>query len=118
MCALFSDIRFEFYIAGANSIMVWNARNGKPVRVFKNCFESDITYMTLDKDHRKLIIGSYRGQIKVFDVLSGVHIRPYLESHSEENGEISFIAYANEDQNIITTAWDRMIKVHRDDKND
>lgn len=58
--------------------MVWNARNGKPIRVFKNCFESDITCMALDKDHRKLILGSSRGEIKVFDVLSGVHIRPYL----------------------------------------
>jgi len=98
--------------------MVWNARNGKPIRVFKNCFESDITCMALDKSHRKLILGSSRGEIKVFDVLSGVWIRPYLESHAEENGEISFIAYANEDQNIITAAWDKTIKIHRDDRND
>lgn len=115
---MFSEIRFEFYIAGANSINVWNAKNGTPVRTFKNCFESDITCMALDKDHRKIIVGSSRGEIKVFDILSGVHIRPYLESHREENGEISFIAYANEDQNIITSAWDRTIKIHRDDRKD
>jgi WD40 repeat protein len=94
---LFSDIRFEFYLAGANCVAVWNARTGTPVRVMKNCFESDITCMALDKEHRKLILGSSRGEIKVFDLLSGVHIRPFLESHSEENGEISFIAYGNED---------------------
>ena len=117
-CALFSDIRFEFYLAGANCVAVWNARTGQPVRVMKNCFETEITCMALDKDHRKLILGSSRGEIKVFDLLSGVHIRPYLESHSDENAEISFIAYANEDQNIITAAWDRTIKVHRDDKDD
>lgn len=117
-CALFSDIRFEFYLAGANCVAVWNARTGQPVRVMKNCFETEITCMALDRDHRKLILGSSRGEIKVFDLLSGVHIRPYLESHSDENAEISFIAYANEDQNIITAAWDRTIKVHRDDKDD
>lgn len=74
LCALFSSIRFEFYIAGERSINVWNAKNGKPTRCFKNCFESDITCMALDKEHRKLIVGSHHGEIKVFDLLSGVKI--------------------------------------------
>tara|TARA_B110001450_G_scaffold242872_1_gene253589 strand:- start:356 stop:1618 length:1263 start_codon:yes stop_codon:yes gene_type:complete len=117
LCALFSRIRFEFYIAGERSINVWNAKNGKPTRCFKNCFESDITCMALDKEHRKLIVGSHLGKIKVFDLLSGVCINT-LESHSEENGEISFIGYGDEDLTIITTAWDRTIKVHKDDRNE
>ena len=32
LCALFSSIRFEFYIAGERSINVRNAKNGKPTR--------------------------------------------------------------------------------------
>jgi len=40
LCALFSDIRFEFYIAGGKQITIWNAREGRPTRCFKNCFES------------------------------------------------------------------------------
>ena len=70
--------------------------------------------MALDKEHRKLIVGSHLGRIKVFDLLSGVTINQ-LDSHSEENGEISFIGYADEDLNIITTAWDKTIKIHKDD---
>ena len=31
LCAKYSSQRMEFYIAGANSIKVWNARIGKPV---------------------------------------------------------------------------------------
>jgi WD40 repeat protein len=53
----------------------------------------------------------------VFNLLSGVCINT-LESHSEENGEISFIGYGDEDLTIITTAWDRIIKVHKDDRNE
>ena len=117
LCALFSAIRFEFYIAGERSINVWNAKSGKPTRCFKNCFESDITCMALDKEHRKLIIGSHLGKIKVFDLLSGVMINN-LEGHSEENGEISFIGYGDEDLTIITTAWDKTIKIHKDDRDD
>ena len=117
LCALFSDIRFEFYIAGGRSINVWNAKNGKPTRCFKNCFESDITCMALDKEHRKLIVGSHLGKIKVFDILSGVMINA-LEGHNEENGEISFIGYGDEDLSIITTAWDRTLKIHKDDRDE
>ena len=38
--ALFSHIRFEFYISGERSINVWNAKTGKPTRCFKNCMDS------------------------------------------------------------------------------
>jgi WD40 repeat protein len=96
LCALFSKIRFEFYIAGERSINVWNAKNGKPTRCLKNCLDSDITYMALDDEHRKLIVGSHLGQLKVYDLLSGVCINN-LEGHSEENGEISFIGYGDSD---------------------
>lgn len=126
LCALFSKIRFEFYIAGERSINVWNAKNGKPTRCFKNVFEKDITCMALDGEHRKLIVGSHNGDIKVFDLLSGVMISQ-LESHGgprltlqgprlvEESAEVSFIGYGDDDMTIITTAWDKSIKVHLDD---
>ena len=79
-CAIFSDIRFELYIAGERSVNVWNARTGKPTRCFKNIFEKDITCMSLDKEHRKLIVGSHNGEIKMFDLLSGVNIS-HLQGH-------------------------------------
>ena len=74
LSALFSPIRFEFYIAGARSINIWNAINGTPIRCLRNIFDKDITSMCLDKNHRKLIVGSHDGQLKVFDLLSGVMI--------------------------------------------
>lgn len=37
-----------------------------------------------------------------------------LEPHSEENGEVSYIGYGDEDMTIITCAWDKTIKIHMD----
>lgn len=117
LCALYSNIRHEFYIAGGRQINIWNAKKGMPTRCLKNCVDSDITAMALDKEHRKLIVGSHLGKIKVFDILSGVCTNN-LESHSEENGEISFIGYGDDDLSIITTAWDKTIKIHKDDRDE
>lgn len=112
-CSLYSPIRFEFYIAGERSIKIWNARNGKPVRVLRNIFDSDITCMDFDKSHRKLIVGDHLGHVKVFDLLSGVMIHE-LDGHDPQDGEISFIGYGEDDHNIITCGWDRVIKIHSD----
>ena len=73
--------------------------------------------MALDNDHRKIIVGSTGGQIKVFDLLSGVKINE-LDPHNEENGEVSFIGYADGDGTIITTSWDMSVKIHRDDRDE
>ncbi len=44
---------------------------------------SEITTMEFDEHHRKLIIGNSLGQIKVFDILSGVMTHE-LETHGRE----------------------------------
>ena len=63
-----------------------------PIRVIKNVFESDITQMTLDEHHRKLVVGSHQGELKVFDIQSGFLVHQ-LDSHDSQDGEISFIGY-------------------------
>jgi len=114
-CAKFSQIRFELFVAAERSIKVWDARTGKPIRVLKNVLDSDITCMELDTHHRKLIVGSHQGEVKVFDIQSGVNTLQ-LDSHDPQEGEISYIGYAGDDHTIITTAWDKVIKVHMDER--
>ena len=80
MCAKFSEIRLEIFIAGERSVKIWDARTGKPVRVLKNILEADITCMELNKNHTKLILGSHSGEVKVFDLISGVNTLK-LDSH-------------------------------------
>ena len=48
--------------------------------------------MELDTHHRKLIVGSSEGEIKIFDIQSGVSTLS-LDSHDSQEGEISFIGY-------------------------
>ena len=70
--------------------------------------------MVLDEEHRKLIVGSHQGDLKIFDLQSGIMTQE-LEGHSHDN-EVSFIAYAGgNDHTIITCGWDRTIKVHMDE---
>jgi len=114
-CAKFSHKRMEIYVAGAESIKVWNARTGKPVRVLKNVFNNDITCMEFDSEHRKLIVGSHQGQVKVFDNLSGIMTHE-IEGHDPQEGEISYIGYGGEDHTIITCGWDKVIKIHKDER--
>ena len=75
-------------MAGERSIKIWNAKTGKPVRVLKNVFtgvNSDfITTMEFDEHHRKLIIGSSLGDLKVYDLLSGIMTHE-LEGHNSNS---------------------------------
>mmetsp|Transcript_13115 Transcript_13115/g.9170 ORF Transcript_13115/g.9170 Transcript_13115/m.9170 type:complete len:105 (-) Transcript_13115:1691-2005(-) len=103
----------EIYIAAEKSIKVWNAIEGKPVRNLKNIFDNDITCIELDHEHRKIIVGSHSGQIKIFDIQSGMMVNQ-LEGHDKDGGEISFLGYGGSDNTIISCAWDKVIKIHRD----
>ena len=69
--------------------------------------------MTLDEHHRKLVVGSHEGELKVYDIQSG-YMYHKLESHDQKAGEISFIGYGGEDHTIISMGWDKKIKIHLD----
>ena len=112
--AIFSEKRLEIFVAGERSIKIWDARTGKPIRVIKNVFTSEITVMTLDEEHRKLIVGSHQGKLKIYDLQSGIEVLE-LEEHNEADGLVSFIGYGGNDHTIITCGWDRTIKVHMDE---
>jgi WD40 repeat protein len=113
-CARFSAERLEIYVVGERSIKIWDARTGKPVRVMKNVLDSDITVMEIDHHSRKIIVGSFQGELKIFDLISGVNTLT-LDSHNPQDGEISFIGYGGNDHTVVTVGWDRVIKVHKDE---
>lgn len=46
--------------------------------------KSEITKMALDHEHRKLIVGSTNGELKVFDVLSKINTYD-LHSHVDHH---------------------------------
>lgn len=73
--------------------------------------------MEIDNHSRKIIVGSHQGELKIFDLISGVNTLT-LDSHSSQDGEISFIGYGGVDHTVVTAGWDRVIKVHMDEKFD
>ena len=111
--AIFSEKRLEIYVAGDRSIKIWDARTGMPIRVIKNVFQTEITQMAIDEHHRKLVVGSHQGELKVFDIQSGF-LYHQLDGHDYQDGEISYIGYGGEDHTIISMGWDRTIMVHLD----
>lgn len=114
-CAKFSEKRLEIYVASEKSVKVWDAKTGKPVRNLKNVLNSDITCLELDDAHRKLVIGSHTGEVKIYDLISGVCTLS-LDQHNPFEGEISYIGYAGPDNTVVTCGWDRVIKVHMDER--
>lgn len=81
--AIFSEKRLEIFVAGEKNIKVWDARTGKPIRIIKNVFNDEITEMIFDKHHRKLIVGSDHGHLRIFDLQSGI-MNQELEAHYAE----------------------------------
>lgn len=78
---------------------------------------TDITVMELDTNHRKLMLGSSNGEVKIFDLISG-KVTLALDSHDPQEGEVSYIGYGNDDHTVVTCGWDRVIKVHMDEVKD
>ena len=66
--AIFSDKRLEIIVAGERNIKIWDAKTGKPIRGIKNVFDNEITQMVLDENHRKLILGSNYGKLRIYDL--------------------------------------------------
>ena len=99
--AIFSEKRLEIFVAGERNIKIWDATTGRPIRVIKGAVPSEITVMTLDEHHRKLIVGGHFGELKVYDLQSGI-MTLELEDHNPADGEVCFIGYGGEDHTIIT----------------
>ena len=56
-------------------------------------------------------MGDHAGQIKIFDIMVGNCIN-VLDGHESE---ISFLGYGNSDRTIVSCAWDRVVKIHKDE---
>lgn len=51
--AKFSEKRLEIYVAAEQSVKIWDARSGKPVRVLKNIFAKDDAIGEVDEHAKK-----------------------------------------------------------------
>lgn len=109
-CSRYSPMQLQIFIAGQDSIKVWNAISGRPIRMITDVFSSEITSIILDETERKIIVGDHSGKIQMIDSLSGVVLKEY-KSHSDE---VTSMFYVSGDKLLITCSWDRKIMIHND----
>lgn len=69
---------------------------------------SDITAMCFDDRQRKWIIGNQAGQIQVFNGMNGALMKEGVSHKSE----VTAVFYDVADKCIISTSWDRRVRVH------
>lgn len=100
----------QIFIAGQQSIKVWNCLTGRPIKLIADVFVNDITSLILDESDRKVIVGDHSGRVIMVDSLSGVILKEFC-SHSEE---VTGMVYVPGDRLLITSSWDRKIMIHND----
>lgn len=100
---IYSKINMELYVASGRTVRAWSAKKGIIERIYKNVCLSDITYMCLDSQERKLFIGQHSGRILCIDALTGFKIADYPE-HTKE---ISNLTYCHKYNLLISTSWDK-----------
>lgn len=109
-CARYSAQQLQIFIAGQNSLKVWNAISGRPIKIITDAFTSEITSIILDETDRKVIVGDHDGRIVMVDSLSGV----LLKEFNNHSGEVTAMHYVAVDKLLITGSWDRTIMIHND----
>lgn len=78
-------------IAGQRSVKVWNAIAGRPVKLLSGVSKTEITAMELNDTHRKVIVGSHRGKIYMYDTLSGSFLKKF-KKHKQEVTALYYVS--------------------------
>eukprot|EP00826_Nyctotherus_ovalis_P045157 TRINITY_DN4963_c0_g2_i4.p2 TRINITY_DN4963_c0_g2~~TRINITY_DN4963_c0_g2_i4.p2 ORF type:complete len:211 (+),score=48.16 TRINITY_DN4963_c0_g2_i4:1565-2197(+) len=116
----FSNVKLEIFVGGCNFascaidrfIKVWNAKTGRPERLFTGDFNNEITALCFDKKQRRIFAGDGDGAIKVFDSVTGVCIHK-LESLSSE---VTFLFFNSIDKTLLAIYRNSEIRIYKDFK--
>ena len=109
MC-LYNSLYNTFITAHPTCIKIWNSCTGRLARVFRNLTANDVTAIQQDNKKRKLFIGDAKGRVVTFKVKNGVQIKKFRK-HA---GEVTSLLFLEESKYLVSSAWDRRVKVHDD----
>lgn len=86
-----------------------DASNGQIVRrCLRQSPGCDITAFCLDSRHKKAVVGDQRGQLRLYDAVTG----RWVLSATPHRSEVSALLFMDEDSTFISAGWDRKIQVH------
>eukprot|EP00831_Metopus_contortus_P050381 TRINITY_DN42370_c0_g1_i1.p1 TRINITY_DN42370_c0_g1~~TRINITY_DN42370_c0_g1_i1.p1 ORF type:complete len:381 (+),score=50.95 TRINITY_DN42370_c0_g1_i1:280-1422(+) len=108
----FSEYRLELFVGGYQFIKVWDMKIGRPVRLFSNIFENEITAICLTKSQQRLVAGDSAGKLKVIDVVAGTCLFE-MNSHLKE---IAFVNYNIIDKTILSISRNCEVRISKDYK--
>jgi len=115
---VYNDKSMSVIAAVHRDVKIWNALTGELEHFFQDVTSSDICALSLDFRQRKFILGDQNGEVSVFNYLNGSKMKSNEAAVGEmprsisQSREISCMLYCNEDKVIITSGWDKVIRVY------
>jgi WD40 repeat protein len=101
-----------FITVHSKTIKIWNGENGKLEHVFRDVMKGDISCAVLDKYQRKIYLGDSTGRIRSVDIKNGAKVKKF----SKHKEEVTGLVYWPENRILISSSWDKKIKIHDDSK--
>ncbi|KAM7381893.1 hypothetical protein PAMA_012648 [Pampus argenteus] len=106
-CALYNPTLRQVVTGHADSsVSLWDVETGKRrLRICNAHGEDELTCMTLDSSHRRLITGACNGTIKVWSLLNGLNLHK-LEPVT--NSEVTAVTCLH-DNRLLAVGWSQQI---------
>jgi WD40 repeat protein len=90
-----------------SDVKVWDACGGRLLKEFNNISRLDITGLALDQGCRKILVANQEGELCMHNYFNGKLLRQF----PPHRREVSCMIYTPKTQLIITSSWDRSIRV-------
>ncbi|XP_065898350.1 cilia- and flagella-associated protein 337-like isoform X2 [Dysidea avara] len=116
LCAALYSVSFHQVVVGGegSEVNVWDIDSGEMVVQFGDCHgNNEITAMTIDNSGRRLVTGSRKGDIKVWNFLSG-ECQKTLMASSKEANEVTGLIHLVDKKKILSVGWDKRITTFPD----
>ncbi|OMJ91134.1 hypothetical protein SteCoe_6398 [Stentor coeruleus] len=112
ICTFYNSLFNTFITVHAKTLKVWNGETGKLQHVFRDIMRGDISCAVLDKYQRKVYVGDSTGRIRAINIKNGAKIKKF----SRHKEEVTGLLYWAENRMLISSSWDKKIKIHDDSK--
>lgn len=110
--SFYNSLFNTFITVHAKTLKVWKGESGKIQHVFRDVIKGDISSAFLDKYQRKIYIGDSTGRIRSVNIKNGAKIKKF----SRHKEEITELLHWAENRTLISSSWDKLIKIHDDSR--
>ena len=107
----YNNLSYEFIVICLKKIKIWNAFNGKVVKIYDNLMNNnEITSYITDISLKRIYLGDNYGKIKNFNMNNGTFIKDFQSHFSEIIG----LLYSDKFNLLISLSTDGKIKFQND----